>query len=325
MIQYKITDISLHEDSIKRLFLKQPFGRYLSDRSIEKAGAIKHEWERIIEYSKRASIILAIKDNREVIGLIGFHFSEFDTDVFQKRMAFLQYFIVEESDVAFEREIANILLNKFHEWVKNNKIQVVITKQATQYFSPIFVLQQNGYILYENLTFQSLDISKGNINDAYKNIKYRYAEESDKETLKKIALNNTFTKSHFYLDTEFSVDRVDFMYAKWIENALKSDQKIVIIEDDNKIAGVFIYDIVDYTEIMNTKFAVWKSAFVDSASRGKGVGLRLFKATLQSCIDDGVDVVDSSLVAKNVISQSFHDKLGFRMINTVYTLHKWFD
>ena len=121
------------------------------------------------------------------------------------------------------------------------------------------------------------------------------------------------------------MDKIDLMYARWIENALKSDQKIVIVEDNLKIAGVFIYDIVDYTAIMNKKFAVWKSAFVDSSSRGKGIGLKLFRATLQSCIEDGAEVVDSSLVEKNTISQSFHDKLGFRIINTVYTLHKWFD
>jgi UDP-2,4-diacetamido-2,4,6-trideoxy-beta-L-altropyranose hydrolase len=325
MIEYKIIDITHYEDAIKKLFHKQPFGRYLSDRKIEKPGAIAHEWNRLLEYSKKSTVILAIKDETEVIGIIGFHFSEFDTDVFQKRMAFLQYFMVEESDITFEREIAKSLLDQFHDWVKDNAIQVVATKLASQYFSPIYVLQEHGYILYENLYFETLDISKGDTNKDYKDIEYRYARDADKDTLKEIALNNTFSKSHFYLDTKFSVDRVDLMYARWIENALKSDQKIVIVEDDKKIAGVFIYDIVDYTETMNKKFAVWKSAFVDSSSRGKGIGLKLFRATLQSCIDDGADVVDSSLVEKNSISKSFHDKLGFRMTNTVYTLHKWFD
>lgn len=325
MIEYKITDITPYKDSIQRLFQKQPFGRYLSDRTIERSGAIQHEWNCLTDYAKKASIMLAIKDTSEVIGIVGFNFSEFDTEVFQKRLAFLRYFMVEEGDITFEREIASTLLEKFHDWVENNSIQVVVTKLATQYFSPIYVLQQNGYILYENLTFQSLDISGGDENLSFRDIEYRYASDSDTETLKKIASNNTFSKSHFYLDTEFSVDKVDLMYAKWIENALKSDQKIVIVEDDHKIAGVFIYEIVDFTAIMGKKFAVWKSAFVDSSFRGKGIGLKLFKATLQSCIDDGVAIVDSSLAEKNIISQSFHDKLGFRMVNTVYTLHKWFD
>ena len=62
MIEYKITDISHHEDAIKRLFLKQPFGRYLSDRKIEKRGAIAYEWNRLREYSKKLTLILAIKD-----------------------------------------------------------------------------------------------------------------------------------------------------------------------------------------------------------------------------------------------------------------------
>ncbi len=317
-------DISSHEDSIKKLFNKQVFGRFLSDRQIDKPGALNYELNALISYLKKGEIIVAINDSKDVIGLIGFHFSEWDTNVFQKRVAFLQYFIVEEGNVKFEREIASKLLDKFHEWVKDREIDVVIVKIDTQYFSPIFVLQQNGYILYETITSKSLDVTS-DIRNVTEGIDYRFAENSDIESLREIALKNTFKKSHFYLDTNFSIESVELMYARWIENALNSKQKIVIIEADNKIAGVFIYDIVDYSAFINKKIAVWKSAFVDDLYRGKGIGLRLFKATLQACINDGVDIVDSTLVEKNIISQSFHDKLGFRLVNTLYTLHKWFD
>lgn len=266
---------------------------------------------------------LAYNDDNEVTGLIGFHFSEWDTEVFQKRMAFIQYFIVEESKVEIEREIADNLLKKFHDWARDNGIQVVVTKLDTQYFSPVFILQQNGYILYETITYQSLDVNDRNKNIA-DGINYRYALESDKELLKTVALKNTYKKSHFFLDTGFSPERVELMYARWIENALKSNKKIVIIEDNQQIAGVFIYEIVDHSKLMNKKIGVWESAFVESSFRDKGIGLKLFKATVQSCINDGVDLIDSSLVEKNIISQSFHSKLGFRLVDSKYTLHKWF-
>lgn len=325
MITYnKILDFSSCEKRLREFIKTTPFGRFLSDRRIGFENSVDFELMNLKSYSEKGSIILAVNDNGEILGLIGFHFSAWDTDTFFKRMAILQYFLVKEFDVKIEKEIANHLVDIFHQWTKENQIKVVITKLDTQYFTPILILQQNGYILYECITFRSLNVS-ADIKLLGERIKYRYALESDKEKLKSISLKNTFTKSHFYLDTNFDIERVELMYSRWIENALNSKQKIVIIEDNNLIAGVFIYDLVNHSSTLNKKFGVWKSAFVDSSFRNKGIGLKLFKATLQSCINDGVDIVDSTLVEKNIISQSFHDKLGFRLVNTLYTLHKWFD
>jgi RimJ/RimL family protein N-acetyltransferase len=320
----QLVDIRYYENEIRALFQKQPFGRFLPNRKIDRKGAVNFEWNVILNYSKETGYFFIATDRSEVIGFIGFHFLEWDTNIFGRKMAFIQYFIIKETNFEKERELARALLRKFHQWANFNKIQVVITKLDTQYFSPVFVLQENDYILYETVTLQSLD--KSDIPDNILNtINFRYAQPSDKEQLKLIARKNTFNKSHFYLDTNFSIEKIDLMYEKWIENALESKQKIVIIEDNDNIAGVFIYEIVDHTAIMNRKFGVWKSAFVDSTYRNKGIGLKLFKATLQSCINDGVDTIDSSLVEKNIVSQNFHSKLGFRLVNTLYTLHKWFD
>lgn len=321
---FKIIDFSSWENEIRQFIESMPFGRFMSDRRIEFDNSVNFELINLKKYSEKGNFVLAINEKKEIQGFIGFHFSQWDTDVFLNRMAFLQYFLVKESDIKTETEIANQLLIHFHQWTKENHIKVVITKLDTQYFTPVNVLQQNGYILYECVTFRSLEINS-NIKTIGEGITYRYAVESDSEALKSISLKNTFVKSHFYLDNKFDIQRVELMYARWIENALKSKQKIVIVEDNNQIAGVFIYDLVDYSSTLNRKIGVWKSAFVDSRFRDKGIGLKLFKATLQSCINDGVDVVDSSLVEKNIVSQSFHDKLGFRLVNTLYTLHKWFD
>lgn len=56
MVQYITADISLFENSIKRLFNRQPFGRFLSDRKIEKTGALQYEWNSLADYTKRGRI-----------------------------------------------------------------------------------------------------------------------------------------------------------------------------------------------------------------------------------------------------------------------------
>lgn len=320
----KVEDITPYEIEIKNLFQQQPFGRFLSDKSIEKTNAINYEWDNLVNYSKKGNIILSFDNQSRINGFTGFHLSQWDTDIFKNKLAFLQYFLVKESVSFTERIIAENLLFNFHKWIHDKEIRVVITKLDTKYFSPVYILQQNGYIFYETATYQTLETTSIGNNIA-NGIDYRFANEKDKDTLKEISLKSTYRKSHFYLDNKFDVKNVDSMYACWIENALNSSQKIIIIEDNKQIAGVFIYELTNYNSAFNKKFGVLKSFFVDNKFRGKGIGLKLFNATLDSCINEGADIIDSSLVEKNIISQNIHNKLGFRLVNTLYTFHKWFD
>jgi len=323
MIKYLINDIRPHENEIRKLFYEQPFDRYLSDIRINKSAAVEYEWNLLNKYLTNGTIVIAVEDNTKVVGLLGFHFSEWDTYVFKNRLAYLKYFILKEDEGTLELEVSNNLLNVFHEWVKDNRIQVVISKLDTRYFGPVITLQQNGYLFFECITYKSL-YDFQSYNALEQGISYRFADKMDAQKLKKLSLNNTFAKSHFYLDTNFKTERVNLMYSKWIENAVKTKQKILVIEEDNEIAGAFIFEIVDYRSSLGKKFGVWKSAFVDKKFRNRKIGLKLFFATLGCCINEGVDVVDTDLVDKNIISQSFHDKLGFRLVYTKYTFHKWF-
>ncbi|MCU0612538.1 MAG: GNAT family N-acetyltransferase, partial [Candidatus Eisenbacteria bacterium] len=131
--------------------------------------------------------------------------------------------------------------------------------------------------------------------------------------------------SHFFLDPGFPVDRVEALYAKWVDTALDRQQTFVVIEHEGAICGVFIYEMDDRTTRFGRKYAVWKLADVDSRVRGKGLGMRLFHATVMSAADQGADAIDSSLAVHNVASQNIHIRLGFRLITSVYTFHRWFE
>jgi len=318
-----LENISEYEEAIKSFFRSVPFGRYLSDRKLDKNRSINFEFDSLVRYIKHGNLIIKLKNKNEVLGLVGFHLSDWDTVIFKKRMAILQYFITVENKLNFDKIVANQLLNIFHDWASKNKIDVVITKIDTKYFAPILVLQEHGYIFYETITFRSIEVQ--NLKRAYYGNEFRFAVESDKEDLKKLALKNTFKKSHFYLDSNFELARVEEMYSNWIMNALSSSQKILVMEVDSKIVGVFIYENIDLSSYFSKKFGIWKFAAVDGSFRDKGLGMNLFKAAINACIIDSNDIIDTSLVEKNIISQNFHDKLGFQLVNTLYTFHKWFD
>jgi GNAT superfamily N-acetyltransferase len=323
IIKLSESNFSEYQDKIKTFFKLVPFGRFLSDHKLPNQQSIELEYDNMLSYVTANGILHISLKNDVINGIIGFHFSPWDTDIFEKRMAILRYFLVHESNYISDRSIASELLMLFHDWAKEQDIQVAVTKVETKYFNPVLILQENGYIFFETNTYRTVK-SQDFIGKVDNNINYRFANNGDKERLKELALKSTFLKSHFYLDKNFDVSNVDKMYAKWISNALESQQKVLVLEEENEIAGVFIYDNIDLEKYYGTKFGVWKFAALDSKFRKKGLGLALFNATINACITDGNSIIDTDLVDKNIISQNLHDNLGFKLVNTLYTFHKWF-
>jgi RimJ/RimL family protein N-acetyltransferase len=325
MIRFeKIEDFCTLTKQLQLFMQSVRFGRYLSDSSLDVDNAIQYELSVMENYINNSGVCyLAISEENIVNGIIGFHYSSWDTDVLAKRTAIIKYLLIKEVELYQDRDISSNLVDIFHAWAKENLIDVAIVKPETRYFTPIIVLQEKGYMFYECNTIKTISLKTDNKWD-FSDIQFRYAKADDLENLKKFALKNTFKKSHFYLDTKFDLEKVDLFYAKWIDSALNSNQKIVLIEYENNIAGVFIYDIEGQTNLFKGKHGIWKFAAVDSSLRNKGLGLALFQAVMQSCIDHNVDVIDTDLVEKNIVSQRIHDKFGFKLVHTLYTFHKWF-
>ena len=324
MIKYeKISSLNNYKYLLINFFKEVKFGRYLSDYRLDFTSSVKYEIKNIIEYAKNGNLCFAIDSSNEIIGLLGYHFSEWDTGIFNKRVAIIKYLLVKENQLYENISIAEHLLKIFHDWVSENKIDVAITKLETNLFTPIYLLQQMNYMFYECITIQTIDV-KTVKNLQINSNNFRYATQDDFDIIREIALKNTFLRSHFFLDPGFIRSNIENMYSKWIETALSSNQKIVVIEHEKNICGLFVYELLDLSEYFGKKFAIWKFAAVDSRFRGKGLGNLLFNATFQSCIENKSDIIDTSLVVKNTYSQSIHNRLGFRLVNSLFTFHKWF-
>jgi len=310
------------ESSIKKMFVKRPFGPILLDKKIDITTSVKYEWQKLLKYSLESHFEYEYIED-ELVGLIGFHLSEYDTAIFEKKTAILKYIIIEERGYSSEVEITEALLNKFHAWARKNKIEVVIVRVDSSFFNSILVLQNHNYFFYETVSYKTLlksDIDMENLSS----VEFRFATVEDLKIIKDLASKNTFEKSHFYLDPEFSSASTDLMYSNWIDNSFKSNDRIIVIEEESIIAGVFIYEIVDFGINLESKRAIWKSAFIDRNYRKKGLGKKLFRAASKACIEEGVENIDSSLVVKNIVSQNLHSYLNFKLVSVSYTFHKWF-
>jgi GNAT superfamily N-acetyltransferase len=118
--------------------------------------------------------------------------------------------------------------------------------------------------------------------------------------------------------------KVDSLYEKWVDNAFESKSKIIVIEENGIMAGMFIYQLNEPNIALKSISATWQFAALLPEFRNLGLGKKLYEWALNDCIKEGVLSIDTTLVQKNIISQKLHEKLGFGLLNTYYNFHKWF-
>lgn len=315
IVEITLSNFHYYENALTEFLQASKFGRFQKQRF--DFFNIQLEVQSLLNYIQSANLLIDINEENKIIGLIGFHHSSWDSNIFNKKVAIIKYFLSYEENLYDSFNSTQNLIDEFHIWSTENLINAVIVKVETDYSSCIKSLNENGYTYYETITLQT----KNNLKDINKSIKYRFANKSDIEPLKTIALDNTFKKSHFYLDSEFEPEAVNNVYSTWIESSLKSRDKILIIESENKIAGMFIYSI----EIVNgVIYALWKFAAIEKSFRGKGLGNNLFQGTIHACKNEGAQFIDTSLAVKNTISLKIHSRLGFIPVMSLVTYHKWF-
>ncbi|UZH55513.1 GNAT family N-acetyltransferase [Salinimicrobium tongyeongense] len=307
-------------DAIFNFLSRVPFGRYMNDPFTKKEEAVRGKIEKLKLYGQTGVLYFAFKDE-DIIGLIGFKKSEWDTDHFGYAVAKIDYFLVSEEQED-RKNVSLGLINLFESWARDEKISLVMTKIDTSYFTPVLTLQEKNFFFYECITQRI--VHSENFTDKDLSSNYRYMVADDVPVLKSIALQSTFDKSHFYLDNRIKKNKVDSLYQKWIESAVNTESRIIVVEEENKIAGMFIFKINGYDKVIAKKRATWEFAAVSPEFRGKGIGREIFKCALHACIDNGAEVIDTTLIEKNIISQKIHEELGFKLLNTYYTFHKWF-
>ncbi|MFN4762604.1 GNAT family N-acetyltransferase [Gillisia sp. Q332] len=311
------------EKKISIFFSKIRFGRFLSDRYLKQEDALNLETKRFLKYVETGHVIFIVEKN-ELCGLIGFRESEWDSKHFGYKVAKIDYFLMNENYIN-SKNGALLLIDSFHLWINEQNIKVAITKIDSNFFDVSEALQKNNYIFYECITYRNL--RKLNLMEpTFDSTKYRFANPEDITQIKSIALSNTFEKSHLFLDNKFETEKVQAMYVKWIETALNplSKDRVIVIEEDNEIAGTFIYSLPNLPEFPNLKFSKFEFLAINKKFRKRGLGKKLFEAAILSSINDGVDIIDSTLVDKNIISQNIHEEYNFKLVNTFYTFHKWF-
>jgi GNAT superfamily N-acetyltransferase len=219
---------------------------------------------------------------------IKYYLSNWDSIVFGKKIVIIDEFQVLENKIYEGFYTAQRLLYDFHNQIQEKDIDCVIIKIKSTNSTCIRALNEFQYINYETILKLEKDIPAYNIQ----NYKYRFAGQKDLPKMLAIAQNCSYKLSHFYLDHRFDNFAVDRMYSKWINTAFNEENKFIVIEQEEEIAGFFIYKLEPLHK------ANWIYAVINEKFQNKGIGFKLFNSALDACCEDNVKTIKSSLAVK---------------------------
>jgi ribosomal protein S18 acetylase RimI-like enzyme len=209
--------------------------------------------------------------------------------------------------------------------MKHKEIECVITRANLEDPNAIYAYEHNQFHLADVLvTFcAKKNPHQPPISPTNDTIMIRPSKAGDEKELMKIA-GSAFSHDHFHRDPRFPREKSDELFAKWAYNSCHGLADIVLVAagKEAKPYGFITCKIERLQE--GLKYGVIDLFAVSPSQQGKHIGTRLAEAAL-GWFSERVDSVFVGTQADNTASIRTYGKVGFSMVRTELTYHKWLD
>jgi ribosomal protein S18 acetylase RimI-like enzyme len=268
--------------------------------------------------------ILAYND--EISGAIIAQKSTWDSEHFGFGIGKIKSLTVSDSLSAPKaRNARDQLINDCTNWMKQKEVKCIITRVNLENPEDIKAYEQNHFHLADILvTFSTKKNSLQPLGNLLsETITVRPYRAGDEKELMKIA-SSAFSHDHFHRDSRFPRIKSDELFAKWAYNSCHGLADLVLVAT-GKEAKPYGFITCKIEQLQNDlKYGVIDLFAVSPSQQGKQIGTRLAKAAL-NWFSQRVDSVFVGTQADNVASIRTYEKVGFNMLHTQLTFHKWLD
>lgn len=300
------------------------YGRYLEDGDLQYEASLRLLCDNIRQYlnQKSSETILISNLNNDLQGAMLFRISDWDSLHFGYKTVLIDYIIIRKTSEESHLKIGANLLELFLDWCSQHEIKFIVSKTPSLDLLTIHCLEKAGFRFIESWIYNKYDLRRNSLNHE-NHLELRYAEKSDLEYMLAYS-KDAFSTQRFHADFHIPNDKAESLYAKWIHTAFNDPkQKILVYDKDNIPCAYMIYYINDLTSYYGQKFAMWKMALINPQMTGKGIGARFFSSVCDYHRTENLDVVDSGLSLRNIISLNTHNKINFKVVSTLVTTHLW--
>lgn len=201
----------------------------------------------------------------------------------------------------------------FQVWLRDNGYKMVSCRMPHQKLLESALLEKNHFrfiemVLHPELKdLQSLEVTE-------QGIEISLADFEDVSRIAQIA-EKAFGVERFYVDPFMNADLANLRYKRWVENSIGSDVQILLkVSLDGQIVGFFLVE-------KKQRQVYWHLTAITPEFKGRGIGVRVWRAMLERHKKDGMDSVLTTISARNVPVLNLYSKLNFRFQPPEMTFH----
>ncbi len=100
-------------------------------------------------------------------------------------------------------------------------------------------------------------------------------------------------------------------YARVLARMTAQGQRVLVAEDDGRIAGALVLAIVENITRRGTPYAIIENVIVDEAARGRGHGEALIEQAVEEARQAGCYKVSLTSNKRRSEAHRFYERLGF--------------
>jgi len=245
-----------------------------------------------------------------------------DSQHFNCKMAELKHFIANRARRTDRTEAVEHLLEKWNEYDHITARISAFDLQSTQVFEDYGFRLMCTHMKY-GIDLRNRDVlPKVMRNDVTYEVLQCPCNVPELERIAKEAWSETpVTPDRFHADTHFPKNLADSVYTEWLKNCLsgKLADSVIVPRVEDRIVGFFAFKHVVDT-VGGLRVGSLVLAAVDSSVRGKHIYTNMTAVALNSLKSD---IVEAIMPVTNYPVQKAYHGLGFKLMSTTYTFHKW--
>lgn len=307
---------------VEELAKHYPYKRLKEYREISNQQLTELQLTSYRNFRYDEDIMLVASNGNETVGVTSISKLKWDTAHFEIDCYRLGDIVTNPKYEHQKRKVISFLLENVIENLQDKECLLMVRTDTTD-IDVIGALIKNGFQLMDTTVKYAFDYRKSEIPIHKPQCILREYRESDLEDLQTIAM--TFRENRFHFDKNLPSKKADLLYKGMITNACRgANDGVIVAEIDGRPVGFTTYD---FNEDLNKKLSVRIGTLVFSAvspeSRGKQVytsmiwqGLNIFK--------NRFDLLDLNTLVFNYAVQRAWMGLGFKIVLSRYTFHKWF-
>ena len=231
---------------------------------------------------------------------------EWDTNFFRRRIARIIPSQLTTEDIA-----------KIQKWSQANLVDCLYFACDASDENSARVAEENQFRLTDvRITFELTKFPVTS-NKIVSEREIRRAKSEDVLQLKEIA-RRSHLDSRYYFDSNFPRELCDRLYEVWIERSCNGYADAVFVAElDSKVCGYITCHLKEHSEGQIGLIAL------DESAQGKGLGQKLFTATLDFFQSRNIERITVVTQGRNIRAQRFYQRSDFVSCSLELYYHWW--